>query len=109
MVYYSEQFEIDLEQIFRGLLTWKKHELEYQHVISYRNDIKKECSTLDLKSHHFNANYLKHKRYGVFVHQYKLNKNTTWYIVYNKDEHRNIFIQRIFSNYTTVTGNQKKK
>lgn len=103
MVYYSEEFETDLEQILRGLLTWKKHELEYQHVISYRNDLKNECISLEFKGHHFNAVYLNHKQFGKHVHRYQRNKNTTWYIVYNKDEYRNIYIQRIFSNHTNKT------
>jgi len=103
MVYYSDQFEKDLEQIFRALLAWKKHELEYSHVISYRNDIKKECLSLGSISHHFNSKYKEHRKIGEYVHLYKRNKNTIWYIVYDKDEHRNIYIQGIFSNYTNIS------
>ncbi len=102
MVFYSEQFETDLEQIFRGLLTWKKHELEYEHVISYKNDLKNECISLEFKTYHFNSLFPNHKQFGKHVHRYQRNKNTTWYIVYNKDEYRNVYIERIFSSHTQV-------
>jgi len=59
-----------------------------------------ECISLEFKSHHFITVFPNHKQFGKHVHRYQRNKNTTWYIVYDKDEYFNIYIQRIFSNHT---------
>ena len=85
MVYYSEHALLDLRDIFDGLLSWEKHELEYLHVVSYHNDLKNTCKTLDQILYHVPCNYLVHKKFGNFVHRYRRNKNTTWLIIYNKD------------------------
>ena len=58
-----------------------------------------ECISLEFKSYHFNSVFPNHKQFGKHVHRYQRNKNTTWYIVYDKDEYRNIYIQRILSNH----------
>jgi len=39
MVFYSNNARKDLKNIFDGLLTWSKHQLEYNHVVLYHNDI----------------------------------------------------------------------
>jgi hypothetical protein len=59
-------------------------------------------SCLDAKIFHSNAIYETHKRYGGKVHQYKRNASTIWYIIYNKID-ANIYIEKIISNYMTVS------
>jgi len=104
MVYYSNNARIDLRNIFDGLLTWSKHQLEYNHVVLYHNDILDICNSLDSKSVHFNTRYTTHKRYGEKVHTYRRSKQTIWYIIYNLDQHGNVYIQKILSNYSTIAG-----
>ncbi len=106
MVYYSKYSLVDLNEIFVGLLTWEKHQLEYSHVVSYMNDLKNMCTSLDRYSYHAPSTYTKHKKLGQFVYRYRRNKNTTWYIIYNKDEYNNVFIQRILSNYSLENSDQ---
>jgi hypothetical protein len=102
MVFYSHIARQDLKSIFDGLLTWSKHQLEYNHVVLYHNTIIDVCDSLDKKAIHFNTRYIIHKRYGEKVHTYKRNKQTVWYIIYNLDQHNNVYIQRILSNHTTI-------
>ncbi len=102
MVFYSANARIDLKIIFDGLLTWSKHQLEYNHVVIYHNTIIDICDSLDAKSFHFNTRYTAHKRFGEKVHTYRRSKQTVWYIIYNLDKHGNIFIQSILSNHNTI-------
>jgi len=101
MVFYSLRAKRDLNSIFDGLLSWSKHPLEYNHVVIYHNKILSVCDSLDSKKFHFNAQFAHHKRYGEKVYTYRRNKNTVWYIIYNLDQHGNVYIQRIVSNYNT--------
>ncbi|MFT3752220.1 MAG: hypothetical protein QM800_04865 [Paludibacter sp.] len=87
--------------IFTGLLTWEKHALEFAHAEDYVDDIKNECLSIEMIPLHFQADKSTYKRFGNYVHRYRRNKNTTWYIIYNRDEYKNIFIQRIMSNHFT--------
>lgn len=102
MVFYSKNAQQDLKSIFDGLLTWAKHKLEYNHVVSYHNNIIDICDSLDLKSFHFNTQYPIHKRLGEKVHTYRRSKQTNWYIIYNLDRHGNVYIQSIISNHNTI-------
>lgn len=102
MVFYSQVARKDLKNIFDGLLTWSKHQLEYNHVVSYHNALLNTCDSLDKKSVHFNARYSAHKRYGEKVHTYKRSKQTLWYIIYNLDTHGNVYVRRILSNHNTA-------
>jgi hypothetical protein len=102
MVYYSAIAQNDLIEIFWGLITWKKHPLEYEHAASYLDDIYEICNKLDQKHYHDNVLYPMHKRIGDKVHKYRRNKNTTWYIIYDYDELNNIVnIKQIIPNHTT--------
>ena len=106
MVFYSNKAQEDLKNIFDGLLTWTKHQLEYNHVVIYYNDIIDNCKLLDSKTIHFNTRYTIHKRYGEKVHTYRRSKQTIWYIIYNIDGYGNVYIQRIISNHTTIAGTE---
>lgn len=102
MVYLNSAAEDDLFEILIGLLTWKKHVIEYEHAESYVNDIKDECLSLDKLKYHVDCQYTDHKVFGQKVHQYRRNKNTTWYIIYNFESDNNIvYIQHIMPNQTT--------
>ena len=101
MVYFSKSSEDDLFNVFSGLLTWNKHRIEFPHAERYVDDIKNECLSLDKIAIHFHVNISEYKEFGTHLHRYRRNKNTTWYIIYIKDEYKNIFIQRIFSNHIT--------
>ncbi|MFZ4726708.1 MAG: hypothetical protein ACOYMD_14840, partial [Paludibacter sp.] len=92
MVFYSNSARTDLKSIFDGLLTWSKHKLEFNHVALYHNDILVICNGLDSKTFHFNTQFPFHKRLGEKVHNYRRNKQTNWYIIYNLDPHGNVYI-----------------
>ena len=103
MVYYSKQAESDLDDILEGLLTWQKHSLTREFCMDYVSDIIDVCDSLDNKKFHLNTLYETHKHYGKKVFKYFRNKNTTWYIIYDTDSYNNIFINKIISNYLTVS------
>jgi hypothetical protein len=101
MVLFSHIAIINLSDILIGLLSWKKHPLEVEHALKYVSDIRQICDRLDTKAYHFNTQFAIHKRYGEKVHTYRRNKNTIWYIIYNLDQHGNVYVQRIISNHNT--------
>ena len=98
MVYYSHQAIIDLDNIRSGLLEWKIV-LSEEFVFSYIDELKNQCESIQHKYLHFNTVYLMHKQFGQKVHKYRRNSNTTWYIIYDLDSYKNIYINKIFSNY----------
>ena len=102
MVYYNPVALEDYSNILYGLLTWSKHPLEPEHARQYMKDIVKVCNTLDGKIYHQKSSYNFHKLYGNYVHLYKRNRNTCWYIVYNLDLFGDVFIERIMNNYMTI-------
>jgi hypothetical protein len=101
MIYYSNQAKTDLSSILIGLMKWQKHPLETKHALQYVDDIYAICNSLNMKIYHTHTVYPIHKLYGSKVHAYKRNKQTTWYIIYNLDQHGNVFINKIMSNYQT--------
>lgn len=103
MVFYSRQSEKDLNSIFSSLITWKKLNLSYDHAVTYHNAIVDVCDKLDRTSYHTMCVFTLHKRYGKYVYNYRRNRNTNWYIIYNKDKNTNIYIQRIISNHITTS------
>ena len=103
MAFYSIQADNDLDEILEGLLTWQKHTLTREFCLRYISDLIDVCDSLDAKTSHFNTVYATHKRYGNKVHKFVRNKNTTWYIIYDVDLSNNVFINKIISNYLTVS------
>jgi len=102
MVYYSELSENELYSIIIGLSNWEKHPLEFEHALSYYDDIRKVCDRLDKISFHADSQYETHKLYGKKTFQYKRNNQTTWYIIYDIDIATNtIYVQHITSNHLT--------
>ena len=102
MVFYSQQAIENLSDILTGLVSWKKHPLAIEHAIKYVSDIRMTCDKLATRTLHINAQFPTHKRYGQKVYNYKRNKQTIWYIIYNLDQHGNVYIQRIISNHLTA-------
>jgi hypothetical protein len=102
MVYYNPEALEDFENILYGLLLWPKHPLEPEHARQYMRDMGELCDTLDCKFFHEKSFYSIHRRFGNYIHRYKRNKNTTWYIIYNIDFQDNIWIEKIMNNYLTV-------
>jgi len=102
MVIYSEQFSEDLENLLYGLITWEKHPLNPEHAQLYVENIINIVDTLDTKTFHKNAVYTAHLRFGSKVFVYNRNKQTTWYIIYDIDIHRNVYVNKIMSNHLTV-------
>ncbi len=103
MVYYNQLANKDLNNIFIGLIIWKKHQLSIGHVLSYVADIEFECESLDKKIIHDISYYSIHKKFGEYVHRYKRNQHTTWYIIYNVDVLGNVWIERIINNHLTIS------
>jgi len=102
MVYYSRQADNDLDDILEGLLSCRKFVLSRDFCLNYISDIIDVCDKLPSKTYHANAVYEMHKRYGEKVYKYSRNKNTVWYIIYNRDSWGNIFVNKIISNYLTI-------
>ncbi|MDR3328693.1 MAG: hypothetical protein LBS63_01110 [Prevotellaceae bacterium] len=103
MVFYSRQADNDLDNLLEGLLTWQKIALSRKFCMDYVARIINICDSLSAKAYHANAMYETHKQYGKKVHKYLHNKNTTWYIIYDIDAFGNIFINKIISNYLTIS------
>lgn len=102
MVFYSKISIQNLTDILIGLIKWPKHPLSKEHAEKYVSEIRLICDSIDKKTFHFNTKYTLHKSYGNKVYAYRKNKQTCWYIIYNIDIHRNVYIQRILSNHTTT-------
>lgn len=101
MVLYNKQALADFDRLFDALLHWEKIELNRDFTIDYVNKLKKQCESISKTSYHFPAVYKTHKRHGNYVHRYRCNHNTTWYIIYNIDLQGHILINRILSNHVT--------
>jgi hypothetical protein len=102
MVYYNLRARMDLDQIFVNLTYWKKHTLNLEEVLDYMDDLTGECMSLRTKVLHLKASYIIHKKYGDFVHTYRRNSRTCWYIIYTQDLFGDIFIERVMNNYMTI-------
>ena len=74
--------------------------MDYDSVVNYFNDIVEICDSLDGLSFHSKSKYKRHQKFGTYVYSYNRNKNTTWYIIYEKYEDI-ISIYRIMNNYLT--------
>jgi len=102
MVLFSDKANQDLDDIYEGLLNWKKFQLERSSVIEYVVDIVDVCATIDQTFFHANTEYPEHKEFGEKVYKYARNNSTTWYLIYDFDKASNtIYIQHITSNHTT--------
>jgi plasmid stabilization system protein ParE len=103
MVIYSDSVRQDLEDIFYGLVTWKKHPLTWEHAKQYVRDIRQEADTICKKSHHFKAALNLHKKFGTMVHVYQRNRHTQWYIIYWWDTvNRVAYVTKIINNYLSA-------
>ena len=101
-VIISELAIDDLKNIFTALITWKKGALEMQHALQYLEDIEKQCLSIGQKTYHSKAVYSTHKLFGNKVYNYRRNATTSYYIIYNIDNKKNILITKIISNYKTT-------
>ena len=105
MVFFNESALDDIERIFIGLLEWRTKDnqqpfMTFDEVWSYRNDLFNVGNSLDSLLYDIKARFEQHKQYGQFVHRYDRNKRTQWYFIYDRTE-RNIYINKIISNYLT--------
>jgi hypothetical protein len=101
MVFINRQAKVDLDNIVIGMLKWTKIILTVPIVMKYVDDIVDICYKLDKIPVHILCKYELHKKYGKFVYNYKRNKKTNWYIIYNKDKNNNVFVNKILNNYIT--------
>ncbi len=96
-----------LRSVIRGLASWGNMPngkvLTMEHILSYHDKLEAELYKIPLLSYHTRATYRTHTRYGTYVHKYKTNSRTTWYIVYNKYDDDYI-IEYITNNYNTISG-----
>ena len=102
MVYYSATATDDFKEILLGLITWQKHQLAYEHALSYVDDIYAVCESLPELPVHKLTTFEVHKKYGNYVYAYNRNRATTWYIIYDITDTIDIFVEKIISNYLTV-------
>jgi hypothetical protein len=103
MVFINNQVKIDLDNIVIGLLEWEKIVLAVDEVMRYVDNIVDICYQLDAISYHHRATYAAHLKYGAYTYPYKHNQKTTWYIIYDIDTSNNVFVNKIISNYLTVS------
>jgi hypothetical protein len=103
MVLYSDEAKEDLRNILWGLANWKKHPLGHEHAMQYVDDIQAEADKIDKLYHHFDAHYPIHLLYGHKVHNYRRNRNTVWYMIYDWDAiDRIAYLNKIMNNYQTI-------
>lgn len=102
MVYIHERVYTDLDLIFSGLLHWKKFELSLDFIENYIDDIVAQCYEIASENYHFPSQYSEHKHYGKYIHRYRRNNYTLWYIIFDKDLHGNILVNKIISNHKTL-------
>jgi hypothetical protein len=69
----------------------------------YVDDIVDICDQLDAVGYRHRATYKEHLKHGEYAYPYKRNQKTTWYIVYDINLSGNIFVNKIISNYLTVS------
>jgi hypothetical protein len=103
MVFISSQAKIDFDNMVIGLLEWEKVVLTVDEVMNYVDDIVAICYQLDVVGYRHRATYDEHLKHGQYAYPYKRNKKTTWYIVYDIDSSGNVFVNKIISNYHTVS------
>jgi hypothetical protein len=103
MVFISRQAKTDLEHIVTGLLEWEKVVLTVDEVMRYVDDIVDICYQLDTVGYRHKSTYEDHLKHGAYTYSYKRNQKTTWYIVYDIDSSGNVFVNKIISNYQTVS------
>jgi hypothetical protein len=103
MVFIKRQARIDLDGIVAGLLEWDKITLSVQEVMQYVDDIADACYQLDNAVHRSKAKFESHLKYGAYSYSYKRNKFTTWYIIYDVDSHNDVYVNKILSNYQTIS------
>lgn len=101
-IFVSEEAETDLKNILFGLIHWTKGGLEENHAHLYVEDIVSEFQKISSVKHHFPAVYTYHKLFGKYIHRYRRNNKTMWYIVYDLIEH-NIYINKVISNHLTFS------
>ncbi len=102
MLYIGQIARKQLDELIDQLVAWghmpNGHILEYNHIIAYRDRIEEEIKKIPKTAYHELAYYRNHTRYGRYVHKYKTNNRTMWYIVYNKCG-EDYFIEYIANNY----------
>ena len=102
-VYFNIQAEQDLSDIVIGLLSWSKISITEEQALQYADDIYLLAHSIPDLLYHQKCKYRMHQQYGEYQLRYKRNNRTTWYIIYNIETNsRNIFIERIISNYITI-------
>ena len=108
MVYYSKRSQKDFVRLFKGLLSWKTKNnqirMDYDEVVQYREDLYAECLSIENLTYREKPRYFDHKKFGKFVHTYKRNNQTTWYIIYNILPNNDIVIKKIMNNYLTKSA-----
>ncbi len=101
MVYIHERIYTDLDLIYNGLFQWEKVELSFDFIEKYIDDLLTQCYEIANKNYHFLSQYPEHKTFGQYIHRYRRNNSTMWYLIYNTDLQGNIFVNKIISNHTT--------
>jgi len=101
MVYIHERVYKDLDLIFSGMLHWEKFELSFDFIENYIDEIIDQCYDIANENYHFSSQYPEHKSYGKYIHRYRRNNFTLWYLIYDTDSQGDIFVNKIISNYTT--------
>ena len=105
MVLFSNKANQDLDDIYEGLLNWKRIQLERYSIIEYVVNIIDVCALIDQTIYHADARYPDHMEFGKKVYKYIRNRSTTWYIIYDLDESSNtVYIHHITSNHTTSSA-----
>lgn len=72
--------------------------------ISYTVRIENEFYKIENLFFHEKAKYDTHKLYGEYIHTYKANAHTHWYIIYDISPNGDIWINKIINNHMTVKG-----
>ena len=102
-VFFNEQSEQDLSDIVVGLLLWTKVAITEEEAHRYADDIYDMAQSIPDLFNHKKCQYDIHRQYGEYQLNYKRNRRTTWYIIYDIEPNSgNILINKIISNHMTI-------
>lgn len=104
MIIISKSVKKDIRKIIKGLQSWKVYKISKNEAIDYALKIKHNIYKIDNLFFHEKAKYDTHKLYGEYIHTYKANAHTQWYIIYDISPNGDIWINKIINNHMTVSG-----
>lgn len=81
-----------------------KYKYFYEDAVLYVEKIRDEFTKIENSIFREKSKFDRHKQYGEYIHTYKANAHTHWYIIYDISPNGDIWINKIINNHMTVNG-----